>query len=161
MVSIKKTDYGHAIEIDGKPYAKIFGVDGAQDSFEPIEDGAWRWMRKTDVPTDRMRMEMLLIGDPTFTMVPAISYNGNGWGSLAEYVGDRAEDGTPWSWASHRATIPSCTYSENGDISIALMAKENDNNACSLYKVDEGELHVVIFPEEEKPKTLQRHFWGR
>ena len=160
MVSISKAEYGHAVEIDGKPYAKILAVEGATDTFEPIEAGAWMWHRHTDAPTDHMRMEMLLIGEPDFTMVPAISYNGNGWGSLAEYIGDRAEDGTPWSWASHRATIPSCTYSENSDISIALMALENDNNACSLYKVDEGELHVVIFPEEEKPKTLQRHFWG-
>ena len=160
MTEIIKSENGYVIAIDGKPYAKIIGMDGATDTFEPIEGGAWKWMRKTDVPTDHMRMEMMLIGEPTFTMVPAISYNGNGWGSLAEYLGDRDTDGTPWSWASHRGTIPSCTYSENNDISIALMAKENDNNACSLYKVDEGELHVVIFPEEEKPRTLQRHFWG-
>ena len=160
MVSIIKTGYGHAVTVDGRVYAKIFGIDGAVDSFEPIENGAWRWSRKTDVPMDKMRMEMLLCGEPTFTMVPAVSYNGNGWGGLAEYVGDRAEDGTPWSWASHRVTIPSCTYSENEAISLALMAEANDNNACSLYKVDEGELHAVIFPEEEQPKTLQRHFWG-
>jgi len=44
-----------------------------------------------------MRMEMTLLGAPTFTMVPAVSYNGNGWGDTPEYVGDRAEDGTPWS----------------------------------------------------------------
>ncbi|MBQ6893500.1 MAG: hypothetical protein IJN48_04775, partial [Clostridia bacterium] len=73
MVSIKKTDFGHVIEIDGKPYARILGVDGATDTFEPIEDGSWKWLRKTDKPTDHMRMEMLLIGEPTFTMVPAIS----------------------------------------------------------------------------------------
>ena len=121
MVSIIKTDYGHAVAVDGKEYAKILAVPGAVDTFEPIEDGAWRWLRKTDVPTDKMRMEMVLIGEPTFTMVPAISYNGNGWGSLAEYIGDRDTDGTPWSWASHRATIPSFTYSENDEISIALM----------------------------------------
>ncbi len=40
------------------------------------------------------------------------------------------------------------------------MAEANSNSACSLYKVDEGEKHVLIFPEEEQPKTLQRHFWG-
>jgi hypothetical protein len=104
-------------------------------------------------------MEIVFYGEPSFTMVPAISYNGNGWGDVPEYVGDRAEDGTPWSWASHRATIPACTYSENADISIALMAEANSNSACSLYRIDEGENHVLIFPEEEKPKTLQRHFW--
>jgi len=39
------------------------------------------------------------------------------------------------------------------------MAEANDNCACSLYQVNEGERHVLIFPEEEKPKTLHRHFW--
>ena len=160
MTNIEKSENGYAVTIDGRPYARILPCEGATDTFEPIEDGAWKWHRHTDVPTDHMRMEMLLLGAPTFTMVPAVSYNGNGWGKLPEYVGDRAEDGTPWSWASHRVTIPSCTYSENEAISLALMAEANDNNACSLYRVDEGELHAVIFPEEEQPKTLQRHFWG-
>ena len=160
MTEILKTDQAFVIAIDGKPYAKIVSVEGADDSFEKIEDGAWRWRRHTDTPVDNMRMEMILLGDPTFTMVPSVSYNGNGWGDVLEYVGDRAEDGTPWSWASHRVTIPACTYSENEHISIALMAEANSNSACSLYKIDEGEKHVLIFPEEEKPKTLQRHFWG-
>ncbi len=160
MTEIIKAGEGHVIVIDGTPYARILAAEGATDTFEKIEEGAYRWHRHTAIPTDKMRMEMLLIGEPTFTMVPAISYNGNGWGKTPEYVGDRAEDGTPWSWASHRATIPACTYSENEHISIALMAEANSNTACSLYKVDEGEKHVLIFPEEEQPKTLQRHFWG-
>ena len=100
--------------------------------------------------------ETIFKGEPDFTMVPAVSYNGNGWGNVPEYVGDRAEDGTPWSWASHRATIPACTYSENADISIALMAEANSNSACSLYRIDEGENHVLIFPEEEKPKKTSK-----
>ena len=147
------------IAVGGRAYAKIVPVDGATDTFEPIEEGAWRWHRHTEEATDHMRMEMILLGEPTFTMVPAVSYNGNGWGDVPEYVGDRAEDGTPWSWASHRVTIPACTYSENEHISISLMAEPNSNTACSLYRVDEGEKHVLIFPEEEKPKTLHRHFW--
>ena len=160
MTEIIKAGEGFVITVDGKPYARILAVEGATDTFEKIEDGAWRWHRHTDVPTDKMRMEMVLIGEPTFTMVPSVSYNGNGWGDVPEYVGDRAEDGTPWSWASHRVTIPACTYSEHDGISIALMAEPNSNSACSLYKVDEGEKHVLIYPEEEQPKTLQRHFWG-
>ena len=160
MTEIIKHGNGHAIVIDGQAYAVIPAVSGATDSFEPIENGAWKWHRHTEVATDHMRMEMILLGDPTFTMVPSVSYNGNGWGDIPEYVGDRAEDGTPWSFASHRVTIPACTYSENEHISLALMAEPNSNSACSLYKVDEGEKHVLIFPEEEKPKTLQRHFWG-
>ncbi|MBQ4322729.1 MAG: hypothetical protein IJC19_02180, partial [Clostridia bacterium] len=120
----------------------------------------WKWIRRTDRPTDRMRMEIILLGGADFTMIPAVSYNGNGWGDVPEYVGDRAEDGTPWTFASHRVTIPACTYSENEKISLALMAEPNSNSACSLYKTEEGQKHVLIFPEEEQPKTLQRHFWG-
>lgn len=160
MTEIIKNESGHIITVNGKHCALIPAIKGASDSFDKLEDGAWRWHRRTDEPTDKMRMEVILLGGASFTMVPAVSYNGNGWGKTPEYVGDRAEDGTPWSWASHRVTIPSCTYSENEAISIALMAEPNSNSACSLYKVDEGEKHVLIFPEEEQPKTLHRHFWG-
>ena len=150
----------HELRANGKAYGRIIPCEGATDTFAPIENGAWKWVRKTDVPTDHMRLELVLYGEPSFTMVPSVSYNGNGWGNFPEYIGDRDEDGTPWSWASHRVTIPACTYSENEHISVALMAKPNDNNACSLYQTEEGRKHVIIFPEEEKPRTLQRHFWG-
>ena len=160
MTDILFTNGRHQICIDGKAYATILPCEGATDTFTPIDNGAWKWVRHTEKPVDHMRMELVLLGEPTFTMVPSVSYNGNGWGNFPEYIGDRDEDGTPWSWASHRVTIPACTYSENDAISIALMSKPNDNTACSLYQVEEGRKHVVIFPEEEKPRTLQRHFWG-
>ena len=74
-----------------------------------------------------MRMELTTCKLPTFTMVPSVSYNGNGWGSTPEYVGDRAEDGTPWSFAWHRVTIPSCTFSATPDASVALMAEAGED----------------------------------
>lgn len=159
MTDIIRTEDGYAICNRGSVLAKILPYEGATDSFTKIEEGAWAWHRHTDAPTDHMKLEVVLLGEPTFTMVPAVSYNGNGWGSTPEYVGDSFE-GKPWTYASHRVTIPSCTYSENDQISIALMAEAEDSSACSLYKTDEGERHVLIFPEEEGPKTLQRHFWG-
>ena len=159
MVELIRETCGYSIAAEGKSCAFIPAAEGAEDTFEKIAEGAWKWHRHTAEPTDRMRMEMILLGGADFTMVPAVSYNGNGWGDTPEYVGDRAEDGTPWSFASHRAAIPSCTYSENAVVSIALMAQPDSNSACSLYKVEEGEKHVLIFPEEEKPKTLHRHFW--
>ncbi|MBE6544425.1 MAG: hypothetical protein E7675_08500, partial [Ruminococcaceae bacterium] len=79
MTEIIKSNGGHVIAIDGKPYASIPALEGATDSFERIENGAWKWYRHTEEPTDHMRMEMILLGDPTFTMVPSVSYNGNGW----------------------------------------------------------------------------------
>lgn len=159
MTDIVQSRDSYAICSGGAVLAKILPCAGAADSFTKLEEGAWIWRRHTDVPTDHMKMEVVLLGEPTFTMVPAVSYNGNGWGTTPEYVGDSFE-GKPWTYASHRVTIPSCTYSENDQISIALMAEAKDSSACSLYKTEEGERHVLIFPEEEGPKTLQRHFWG-
>jgi hypothetical protein len=94
MTEIIKSELGHLITAHGKPYAAILSLEGTTDSFERIEDGAWKWHRHTDVPVDHMQMEMILLGEPDFTMIPAVSYNGNGWGDTPEYVGDRAEDGT-------------------------------------------------------------------
>ena len=159
MTELRRTDGKDLIYAGGEAVARIVSAEGATDAFEKLEDGVWIWRRHTDAPVDRMRMELIFFGKPDFTMVPAVSYNGNGWGSVPEYVGDRDEDGTPWSFASHRCTVPACTYSENKTTSVALMSLPNDNTACSLYSTDEGEKHVVIFPEEEQPRTLQRHFW--
>ena len=66
---------------DGLPVAEILPCDGAVDRFEAIEDGVWLWKRQTETPVDKMRMEVVLLGEPDFTMIPGISYNGNGWGT--------------------------------------------------------------------------------
>lgn len=161
MTQIVCRDNGFVIAVNGTAVAKVLPCPNAEDQFTPIESGVWKWTRRTEKPTDRMRMELVLLGKVDFTMVPGVSYNGNGWGDIPEYLGDRDADGTPWSWAYHRTMIPSCTYSENGQVSLSLMAEANSNSACSLYAVEEGRKHVVIFPEEEKPRTLQRHFWGK
>ena len=99
MIEIVKSESGYDIIANKTTFARIIAINGATDSFEKIEDGAFRWHRHTDAPTDKMRMEIILLGDPSFTMIPAVSYNGNGWGDVPEYVGDRAEDGTPWSFS--------------------------------------------------------------
>ena len=95
MIEILQENGIFEITLDGKAYAKIVPAEGATDTFEKIEDGAWKWHRHTEKAVDHMRMEIVLYGEPSFTMVPAVSYNGNGWGNVPEYVGDFAEDGTP------------------------------------------------------------------
>ena len=80
MTEIIKGDNGNVIMVDGKPYAAILSIDGATDSFERIEDGAWRWHRHTDVPVDNMR----ILGEPdTFDYE---EYKKNGF--KMEHLGD-------------------------------------------------------------------------
>ena len=157
---IKYLDGTYAVFADGNVCARVLPCDDAHDSFVRLSEYAFLWKRKTSEPAIHMRMELACVSLPTFTRVPSVSYNGNGWGSTPEYVGDRAEDGTPWSFAWHRVTIPSCTFSATPAGSVALMAEAGEDTACSLYLEDGVQKHVVIYPEQEKPKTLQRHFWG-
>ena len=134
--------------------------DGATDTFEKIEDGAWKWTRKLSAPTDKMRMEFDTASAPKYTMVPAVNYNGNGWGDSEEYVGDSFE-GTPWTYEWHRVMIPACTYTEmENSFAVALMAVQDDTPSCSLYKVESGmERHALVWPEQAGPKMLGRHEW--
>lgn len=132
--------------------------DGAEDTFTPIEDGFWLWERTTAEPTDSMRMEFETTFTPQFTMVPGISYNGNGWGDTPEYVGDRF-DGEPWTYAWHRCTIPAATYSATDGTGVSLSAERDDEVSCSLTREGDVQRHSLIWPEVEGPKVLHRHVW--
>ena len=72
---------------DGKPIAEIVPQAHCTDSFTQLEDGVLYWQRRSDTPVSEMRMELLRSTEVTFTMIPGVSYNGNGWGDSAEYVG--------------------------------------------------------------------------
>ena len=78
MVEIKYENGKYGTFAGGVAWGQIVAAEGAEDRFEQIEPGAWRWHRHTDKPVDHMRMELLFYGEPTFTMVPSVSYNGNG-----------------------------------------------------------------------------------
>lgn len=138
----------------------IAACEGAVDTFEKIEDGAFKWTRKLSVPTDTMCLEFDTASAPKYTMVPAVNYNGNGWGDSEEYVGDSFE-GTPWTYEWHRVMIPACTYTEmENSFGVALMAVQDDTPSCSLYKVESGmERHALVWPEQAGPKMLGRHEW--
>lgn len=148
------------IIVGGKVVAYALECEGAHDSFEEISDIAYLWKRHTDTPVTEMQMHLVVPGEIGFTMIPSVNYNGNGWGDTPEYTGDRDENGEIWKYAYHRITVPSCTYTETKDASVALMAHEDDVTSCAHYREDDGQHHLVMWPEVEGPRTLQRHFWG-
>ncbi len=133
-------------------------AQNCQDRFTALEDGAWLWERRADSPTAQMRMEFDTAAPAEFTMIPAVSYNGNGWGDSPEYVGDKDGD-VPWTFAWHRCTIPACTYSEWEDWSAALMAAPGDAVSCSQWREGDHTRHALVWPEQEGPRVLMRHYW--
>ena len=136
---------------------RIQPAPGCTDALAEVESGVWLWTRTSETAVDRMRM-CLETPTASFTMIPAVSYNGNGWGDSEEYVGDRDGD-LPWTFAWHRCAIPACTYSERGDVSVALFARDDDTASCSLYREGDKTCHVLLWPEEEAPRVLMRHYW--
>ena len=162
MKQFEMKQSGDAYELtDGKTVLLTIPARAdAVDSFEKIEDGAYKWTRKLNAPTDKMQLTFDTAHAPLYTVVPAVNYNGNGWGDSEEYVGDSFE-GTPWTYEWHRVMIPACTYTEmDNDYAVAMMAVQDDTPSCSMYKTESGmERHALIWPEQAGPKMLGRHEW--
>lgn len=136
----------------------VRGSGDCQDRFTLLEEGVWLWERHMSQPVEHMRMELDTAAKAEFTMIPGVSYNGNGWGDSEEYVGDRDGD-TPWTFAWHRCTIPACTFSQWDGWAVALMAETADKASCSLYAHQERTRHCLLWPEQEGPRVLMRHYW--
>ena len=162
MKQFEMKQSGDAYELtDGKTVLLTIPARAdAVDSFEKIEEGAYKWTRKLNAPTDKMQLTFDTAHAPLYTVVPAVNYNGNGWGDSEEYVGDSFE-GTPWTYEWHRVMIPACTYTEmDNDYAVAMMAVQDDTPSCSMYKTESGmERHALIWPEQAGPKMLGRHEW--
>lgn len=92
---------------------------------------------------------------PTFTLIPAVSYNGNPWGEGPKGFGT---DAIPRSYEYRRCSIPGATYVEGDQYVTALWAKEQKVAsdwmfACSLKRTDHDAIHTLIYPDEERPDS--------
>ncbi len=90
-------------------------------------------------------------------LFPAVLYNGNHQGTSGTPKG-LIKDGKPWVFAYDRMSIPSCTVTENKDISFSLFASNRDplslTSSASLIKKDNGcYIHRIIRPVTEAPYT--------
>jgi hypothetical protein len=158
-------DQGHALSLwsDNTLIAEISALASAaityRDEVEPVDDGVFRWIRRfTALQTSLIEpghlvMELTAAYAATYSLIPAVSYNGNPWGSGAEPRGF-AREGVPWSFAWHRTAVPGATYSEGSAWSVALYGApppENVGFSCSLIREAARTMHRLLWPEEERP----------
>ena len=122
-ITIQKIQSGWQLSLQNEAAAYISTPAGCTDSFEPLGDGAFRWHRKCDKPVTQMKLTLKTVYQPRYFQVPSVNYNGNGWGSGAQYSGFGC-DGTPWTYAWHRVAVPACTYSEQGPWGVSLFGEE-------------------------------------
>lgn len=156
---ILKTDRATVVKVNGVGVASLPFRENCADSFQWNADkNVWIITRTSAAPCTDMTIDLQSAGAPSFWLVPGVNYQGNGWGSGAQYTGFRY-DGSPWVYAWHRVAIPACTYVEQNGFSIALWGTEDGSNSCSIYEED-GVIHQqIIWPETEAPKSLSKRFW--
>ena len=146
------------ILLDGVPAIRVETPAGAEDTFEPIDGGAYRWTRRTAQPTDKMKLTLHVLHKPRWFLVPSVNYNGNGWGSGAQYSG-YGINGEPWLYAWHRVAIPACTYTESDRFAVSLFGDEKGGMSGSLHEEGEETVQELIWPETETPKVLYKRCW--
>ena len=134
------------------------GLAGCTDTFEEIEPGAWKWTRRCDKPVTEMKMLVRHAAPVSYWQVPSVNYDGNGWGSGAQYSGYGC-DGENWTYAWHRVAIPACTYAESSAHAVGLFGGEEGGMSCSIWEEDGCACQTLIWPEVEGPKCLSKRCW--
>lgn len=148
----------HRLMWDQEKVIVIPREGNCEDIFEPLEEGAWRWTRRSPVPVDAMRMTLVQQEPLVYWQVPAVNYNGNGWGSGAQYSGYEC-GGKPWTYAWHRVAIPACTYAEGAHWTVGLFGGEEGGMSGCLAKEGDAACQSLLWPEQEGPKVLFKRCW--
>ena len=154
----KKEKKQYVLYGEDQAVAVIDAMTGCEDSFEEIGEGAFRWVRKAKKPKDEMRMTLRSADPLRYWQVPSVNYNGNGWGSGAQYSGF-GSDGEPWVYAWHRVAIPACTYAESEKWAVSLFGEEKGGMSGSIWEEDGKACQALIWPETETPKVLFKRCW--
>lgn len=156
MISVKKVENSTVFYLGDIPVCTAMGKPGYRDDFKRMRQGVYQWIRSGE-PTDRMEMVLRTAYNADYFMVPGVNYNGNGFGTFCEYLGDRYQ-GIPWVYGWERVSAPAMTMSQGKlagkNIACTLFGKANDNESCSIYREGESAVHKIIWPEEESPRSL-------
>lgn len=141
---------------EGHPVAELRVCSNAIDSVRTLEDGVFEVKRtfslgeREPVP-ETLSLEIRTCFTPEFYEIPCVTYNGNHWGSGVEPQG-LLGNGHPWVYASHRSSLPGCTYSEDGTDAVCLFgAPENPPFSMSMARTESGMRHILLLPQIEKP----------
>lgn len=95
-----------------------------------------------------------------FTLVPAVSYDGNKFGNNGDPKGLYC-DGSPWIFGYSRTSLPAATVTEGKKdgcrICVGIFSATDTSSlvsSCSIYEDESGITHQRIYrPEIEAPKT--------
>lgn len=154
---------GNQLFADGQLVGRIVPLPDpdleCRDHTRELGGGLIEWERivtlRADAAARQVRVTLDFIANhvSAFSLIPAVSYDGNHWGGGREPKGF-TRDGTPWSYAFHRTAIPGGTYSEGPRWAVALWAntsRTTRGGSCALVPATDHSTHRLIWPEEETP----------
>ena len=164
-VEFRKTGDVLTLYGNGQPIGAVvpFKEDGfmAADDIREVEPGLFEWTRtftytgEDFVHPARLTMEFETAYASRYSLIPAVMYDGNKWGSGKEPK-DFAENGKPWTFAYHRVSVPGATYSESDRWSVGLFSEPGqlpEEFSCSLSPGPDKTVHRLIWPEQETPRV--------
>ena len=164
-VEIRKTGDALSVLADGRAVAAIVPFAGtgiaATDAVREVRPGLFEWTRtfayegQDYVRPVRLTMEVAALYASRYSLIPAVIYDGNTWGTGLEPKGF-VKDGKPWTFAFHRSSIPGATYSESEAWSVGLFSAPGQvpgGFSCSLEPLADKTIHRLVWPEEETPQV--------
>ena len=77
MFTFKATEKGTAFYQDGALVGYALPAEGCSDHFIELEDGVYRWERKSAEPTAEMKMSFVAEYPMGYQMMPGLMYNQN------------------------------------------------------------------------------------
>ena len=164
-IEVRKDGASLTLAADGRPVAALVPFAEkdftAEDAVREVRPGLFEWTRtfryagQDHVRPARLIMELEALYPSRYSLIPAVSYDGNAWGSGLEPKGF-VKDGQPWTFAYHRTSIPGATYSESEAWSVGLFSAPGQligGFSCSLEPRADKTVHRLVWPEEETPQV--------
>jgi hypothetical protein len=112
------------------------------------------WSYQGSCPLDvSFVFELYTTFEPTFTLIPGVSYQGNWDGQGKEPKGLSYLD-EPWTFSYERESLPSASFSENNQFCVGLFASEEAESlqsSCQMTACEEAMIHRLIWPVRETP----------
>lgn len=164
-VELRKDGASVSFVAGGRPVARLVPFAekdfAAEDAVLELGPGLFEWTRTFRyqgwdyVRPARLTMEVEAQYASRYSLIPAVMYDGNAWGTGLEPKGF-VKDGKPRTFAYHRTSIPGATYSESEAWSVGLFSAPGQllgGFACSLEPLADKTVHRLVWPEEETPQV--------
>jgi hypothetical protein len=162
-IEVRREGGATTLVADGRAVAAVVPFAGeniaAADALREVRPGVFEWTRtfaytgQDHVRPVRLTMEVEALYGSRYSLIPAVMYDGNAWGTGLEPKGF-VKDGQPWTFAYHRASIPGATYSESEAWSVGLFSAPGQvlgGFSCALEPGKDKTVHRLVWPEEETP----------